>query len=335
MKLVVATPLYPPEVGGPATYAKLLEEGLPERGIEVALVKFSDVRGLPKLVRHYAYYRRVLKAARSADAVLALDPVSVGMPACRAAENAGKPFFVKIVGDYAWEQGRQRFGVTEDLDAFVKNARVPLLVRILRAAQKRVAEHAERIIVPSTYLKGIVEAWGIPSEKIEVIHNGIELPRELPVIERPGGFLVVSSGRRVPWKGFEALERVVKGEAGWHCHIASGVSREEALAWAKAADVFVLNSTYEGLSHALIEAMMLGTPVVATSAGGNGELVEDGATGLLVSAGDDEALHNALKKVAGDPSGAKARAAEGRARMSEFSTTAMLDATAAFFTQYL
>ncbi len=77
MRLVIATPLYPPEPGGPATYAKLLEEGLPSRGIEVTLVKFSDVRKYPKVFRHMAYKGRVKKALRNADAVLALDPASV------------------------------------------------------------------------------------------------------------------------------------------------------------------------------------------------------------------------------------------------------------------
>ena len=137
MKLVIATPLYPPEIGGPATYAKLLQEGLPTKDIEVELVKFCDVRHLPKLVRHYAYYRRVLKAARAADAVLALDPVSVGLPAMWAAKSAGKPFVVKIVGDYAWEQGQQRFAVTQSLDQFVTTIDAPFFVRMLRRIQTR------------------------------------------------------------------------------------------------------------------------------------------------------------------------------------------------------
>jgi hypothetical protein len=63
MKLVIATPLYPPEIGGPATYAKLLEDGLSNLGIEIKLVKFSEVRHLPKIIRHFAYYRRVLARA--------------------------------------------------------------------------------------------------------------------------------------------------------------------------------------------------------------------------------------------------------------------------------
>lgn len=330
VKLVVATPLYPPEAGGPATYAKLLAEGLPARGISVEVVKFSDVRHLPKLVRHIAYYRRVLAALRRADAILALDPVSVGLPAMRAAKKAGKPLAVKVVGDYAWEQGRQRFGVAEDLDTFVANRQSSRFVRALQHIERRVAAAAVRVIVPSEYLKGIVAAWGIPAGSIEVIHNGIELPETKLSMDRPGGFFVVSTGRRVPWKGFEALERVVAREPSWRLFIASGLPREEALGYVRSADVFVLNSSYEGLSHALLEAMALGTPVIATDAGGNRELIEDGVTGLLVPPGDDEALYRALAQVAEDSAAAKARAAVASARVASFSVPGMLDATAAF-----
>ncbi|MDD2657719.1 MAG: glycosyltransferase family 4 protein [Candidatus Pacebacteria bacterium] len=329
MKLVIATPLYPPEIGGPATYAALLEKGLPEKGIEVELVKFSEVRHLPKIIRHYAYYRRVLKAARHADMVLALDPVSVGLPAMKAAQKAGKPFVVKIVGDYAWEQGQQRFGVTQNLDAFVQTKQPSWFVRRLQAIEARVAAAATRVIVPSEYLKGIVTAWGISNDKIKVIYNSVEIVTPILPSARPAGFLVVSSGRRVPWKGFEAIERVVARERDWHCFIASGLSRAAALGWVKSADVFVLNSTYEGFPHALLEAMMLGTPVIATDAGGNAELVEDGVTGLLVPPGDEEALYAALRHVKDDPAAARVRAQTALARVGKFSTEAMFSQTAA------
>jgi glycosyltransferase involved in cell wall biosynthesis len=326
MKLLIATPLYPPDIGGPATYAKILAEGLPEKGIEVDLVKFSDVRHLPKIVRHYAYYRRVLRAARGADVVLALDPVSVGLPAMQAAKRARKPFVLKVVGDYAWEQGRQRFGVTQSLDEFVKTKHVPFSVRVLRRVQTSVARSAARVIVPSNYLKGIVTAWDVPSENIEVIYNSIELLTPPELKDRPQGFLVVSSGRRVPWKGFESLERVVARDPSWHLFIASGLPRGETLEWVKSADVFVLNSSYEGLSHALIEAMMLGTPVIATDVGGNNELIEDGVTGLLIPR-DEESLLAALRNIEQDPASARVRATAAHIHMKKFGTEAMLLAT--------
>lgn len=336
MKLVIATPLYPPEIGGPATYAKLLEEGLSPKGIEVELIKFSDVRYLPRIIRHYVYYRRVLRAARNADVVLALDPVSVGLPAMYAAKKARKLFVVKIVGDYAWEQGVQRFGVIQNLDEFVKTKQKNFFVGVLQKVQTFVVSAAKYSIVPSPYLKDIILEWGIPEEKIQMIYNGIGLPPNIPIYQKKEGeFLVVSAGRRVPWKGFEALERIAEKHKNenWRLYIASGLSRAEALGWMKTADVFVLNSSYEGFPHALIEAMTLGTPVVATDAKFHRTLLEHGKTGILIPIGDEDALERALLEIRSNPNSARERARAAQKRMDDFSLPHMLESTASFLKQ--
>lgn len=331
MKLVIATPLYPPEIGGPATYTKELQKGLPERGIEVAVVAFADVRHWPKFFRHYRYYRKILSAGQSADVILALDPVSVGFPAMKAARKLQKKFAVKIAGDYAWEQGTQRFGVTQSLDDFVRTPQSSLFVRKLQEIQTRVAQAADGVIVPSPYLKDVVMQWGISEEKIQVVYNGIELPASFPTPSRKGGeFLIVSAGRRVPWKGFESLERVVAKNPAWRLHIASGVSRAEVLGWMKAADVFVLNSRYEGFPHALIEAMTIGTPVVAADNRGTTSLITHKKTGLLVPWGDDAALYEALREVEQNLLAARTRAEEAKKQAEKFSLSRMLDTTASF-----
>ncbi len=354
MRLVIATPLYPPEIGGPATYAKLLSEGLPGKGIEVELVKFSDVRHLPKIIRHYAYYRRVLAAVRNADAVLALDPVSVGFLAMWAAQKAKKPFAVKIVGDYAWEQGQQRFGVTQSLDEFVKTKRVPFPVRMLRRIQTRVARHAVKIIVPSEYLKSIVGAWGIHAEKIRVIYNAVPLeelglvPEAAAKLPQP---LVVTAGRLVPWKHMDGVIDAIAGTPDTSLAIVGDgplrtmlarrareklpgrailtgmLSHRDTLATMQSADVFILNSSYEGLSHLLIEALALGVPTIATRVGGNPELITDGENGLLVSAGDTPALTRAITRALGDEALRTRLSACARESAKRFSIEAMLSAT--------
>lgn len=330
MRIALATPLYPPEVGGPATYTEELEKGLGAYGIEVEVIKFRDVRNYPKVFRHYRYYRNVLKAARSADVVFALDPVSVGLPALKAAQKARKPFVVKIVGDYAWEQGRQRFGVTEELDDFVKTPQSNFFVKQLQAVQTRVAKNANNIIVPSPYLKEIVCSWGIPSEKIEIIYNAIDIRASIPLPTKGAEFLVVSAGRRVPWKGFEAIERVGKRHPQWRVEIISGRPREEVLGWMKIADVFVLNSTYEGFPHALIEAMTLGTPVVAANTEANRFVVGDSAH--LVEPQNETALEEAIMDVERNPAAARERARIAQSRMDQFSLPQMLSQTAKLFT---
>ena len=319
-KIFIATGLYPPQSGGPATYTKLLEERLPARGFSVSVLPFSRVRHLPKGVRHVVFFLMCVGYAAAADVVYAQDTLSVGLPAALAAKLAGKKFLVRVPGDYAWEQGRQRYGVTDELDEF-QTKKYGRRVERMRRLQKFVVRSARAVVVPSGYMQKIVSTWGV---KPVLIYNGIEVPPafELPK-DRPEGFLVVTIARPVPWKGLEGLARVVSQEKSWHLKIVDGLPHAEAMGWVKAADVFVLNSIYEGLLHALIEAMALGTPVVATNVGGNPELV--GGCGLLIPPKDDTALHAALKKIHDDPAAARERAAAAQARSREFTINKTLD----------
>jgi glycosyltransferase involved in cell wall biosynthesis len=92
--------------------------------------------------------------------------------------------------------------------------------------------------------------------------------------------------------------------------------RADAWAFIAAADVFVNPSQVEGLPVALLEAMALGTPVVATRAGGVPEVIDDGDTGLLVGVDDPESLAAAVNTVLGDPVLA-GRLAKGARRLVE------------------
>lgn len=316
MRVLIATGLYPPESGGPATYTKLLEERLPARGIEVSVLPFRAVRHLPKGIRHAAYVWKCLMLARQADVIFAQDTVSVGLPAALAARILGKKFVVRVPGDYAWEQASGRWGVKDSLDEF-QPKRYGWRVGVLRAVQRFVVRSARSVVVPSEYMRRIVSGWGVAPV---LIYNGIALPVpvELPK-SRPNGFLVVTVGRNVPWKGFKALAGVVEQEPGWHLFVADGLPRAQALGWVKAADAFVLNSTYEGLSHVLLEAMSLGTPIVATAVGGNPELITDGIEGLLIPPKNDEALHNALKNIEQNKEASHARAESARTKVARFS----------------
>lgn len=79
-----------------------------------------------------------------------------------------------------------------------------------------------------------------------------------------------------------------------------GIRRDRRTLFA-AMDVFVLPSSWEGLSLALVEAVGNGRAVVASAVGGNPEVVTDGQTGLLVPSGDTAALTDALVRLASDP----------------------------------
>jgi glycosyltransferase involved in cell wall biosynthesis len=78
------------------------------------------------------------------------------------------------------------------------------------------------------------------------------------------------------------------------------------------AECALLASDYEGCPLAVVEAMAAGVPVVATDAGGTGELVRPGHTGALGPKGDATGLATALREVLADPATAAELGAEGR-----------------------
>jgi len=318
MTILIATGLFPPESGGPATYSKLLMDKLPGLGIEARVLPFSTVRHLPKVVRHAAYFFKCLRRARGVDVIYAQDPVSVGFPAYLTALLLNKKFMVRLGGDYAWEQARQRHGVVDELDEF-QTKKYGMRTEALRSLQRFVVRRARAVVVPSEYMKRIVSMWTNPT-KVHRIYSSITLPppTELPA-DRPDGFLVLSIARPVPWKGLDGLARAVARDTLWTLKIVNDLPYPQAMGWVKAADVFVINSTYEGLSHLLVEAMSLGTPVIATRVGGNPELITDGETGLLIEAKDDDALYAAIKNVHDNKEAAQARAARALEKVKEFS----------------
>ena len=334
-RVTVATGLFPPDIGGPATYSKILADELQAQGVGVKIAYFGAVRHLPRIIRHGAYFVRTLFMAYGSDVIFAQDPVSVGLPSLGVARSSRKKFVLKVVGDYAWEQYvNQESGIRnqeyDTIETF-QNKRYNFFTEVRRAVQKFVAQSADRVIVPSRYLAGIVAGWGIAPEKIEVIYNACEIPRALPAREDAraslglSGTVIISAGRLVPWKGFSVLidavadmkeeipdvslviagsgpeennirQKIAARGIAPRVRLAGAISREMLLSYFAAGDVFVLNSGYEGLSHTLLEAVAVGLPVIASRIGGNPEVIGDDARGTLIEYNNLEQLKAAIRK---------------------------------------
>src|SRR3989338_9957691 len=93
--ILICTGIYPPDIGGPATYSKLLFDELPKRGVGVDVLSFGQVRHLPKIIRHIIYFFKALKIGKRADIIFAQDPVSVGLPAMLAAKILRKKIYIE------------------------------------------------------------------------------------------------------------------------------------------------------------------------------------------------------------------------------------------------
>jgi glycosyltransferase involved in cell wall biosynthesis/protein-tyrosine-phosphatase len=200
----------------------------------------------------------------------------------------------------------------------------------------------DRIIAVSGRIAEALTASGHGPTKVVQVHNGVDLrklraTRDREAVRRelgvgPGTCLIGTAGRLSPVKGhthFLRAARLVlqKERCAKFIVIGGGPLKDELLGSARrlgidreclllgprtdvhdlvaAMDVFVLPSLDEGIPMALLEAMALGRPVVATAVGGVPEVVTHRANGLLVAPGDEQALADACLELALDPDRAR------------------------------
>jgi glycosyltransferase involved in cell wall biosynthesis len=232
------------------------------------------------------------------------------------------------------------------------STRAPLeyLPRVAWWLDRVTARWCQRIIAVSEHTADVsVRVEGIPRHKVVVIPNGVDLhrfaPRDLRIAKARLGlaedaFVVASVGRLSQEKGhhylLHALAAVRDAIPSIACLIggdgplrhalqsqARALGLEEVCRFLgdvaeietvfAAADVTVLPSLFEGMPNAVLEAMAMGCPVIATAVGGSLELVRHGETGLLVPPINVKALADALVEIAGSPErrgGMRARSRE-------------------------
>lgn len=351
MNILIISGIFPPDIGGPATYVPLIAGELFKLGHQVVVLTLSEhadhddgrypfeviriLRRLPKPLRWLRTVSAILHLGRRAD-LLYVNGLSA--EAVLANLILRKPVAHKLVGDKAWEWSRNRRWVHDSFEIFQKR-RYSWKVDMLKALRSLLICRSDLVIVPSGYLRRWVTSIGISVDKVVMIPNAVNVRQELDRIEIPLPTLqnIVTVCRLVPWKGVRGIldalvslkdvglvivgdgpERVelehltVNSDIAGRVFFAGMRSHEETLALMAKCDVFVLNSTYEGLPHIVLEAMGLGLAVVATSVGGTPEIVQDKFNGLLIPADDIDALRQALIDLLYDEHHRKALADQGK-----------------------
>jgi glycosyltransferase involved in cell wall biosynthesis len=367
MRIVMVTGIFPPDIGGPATYVPQLAEALTEQGHEITVLTLSDrtdradnrypfrvvrlPRQLPKRERWLRTMACLIQLGRSAD-VLFVN--GLALEATLANRVIRKPLVQKVVGDLAWEQATNRGWVRDSFEDF-QQKRYGLKVAALKMLRTWWTRQADRVIVPSRYLAHWVAQWGVPAEKLIVIYNALEpldsiTPAAVP-LRTP--LKAVTVGRLVPWKRVDqliaAIARcdgaglVIVGDGPERARLQGMVealglanrvyfagqrSKAETLSLMAPCDLFVLNSTYEGFPHVVLEAMSLGLPVVATAVGGTPEVVREGKNGRLISPVDSSALYTTLSQLLSSAAERQCLAEGVRQTVAQFRFACLVEQTA-------
>ena len=337
MRILITSSIFPPEIGGPATYAYEFSKRVSELGHEVSVVTLADappdkVPGVKvswvkrsqstSLARGSMFFAEIMKKAKACDLIYSQNPAAVGFPSVLVGKILQKPVVVKYVGDTAWEKAFREGKTKKFLEDFLK--RPDANAGIIKI-QKYVLRNATKIITPSNYLKGVLmEFYKVPEERIFVISNAVSVGKIQ--IKKSRNPTILTVARIVPWKGIQdvidlmpdflekkpKLEYWIVGTGPYEEDLQKkardmglresikffgSLSHEKTMKKIASAHIFVLNTLYEGMSHVLLEAMAMETPIVATGVCGNPELIEDGKNGFLVKPGDKKALKTAVEKL--------------------------------------
>jgi len=208
------------------------------------------------------------------------------------------------------------------------------------------------VVVSMHLQRWLLERVRVRPEKVRIVRNGVDATRFKPLLQRDRlrdqyGYgatdLVFGAvGRLTPVKdygslleGFDMVSRrqpesrlILVGDGSERSFLEEQARRrgladrvrlvgyrDDVAQWLGIMDVFVHPSLMEGMSNAVLEAMAVALPVVATAVGGTPEIVEHGLTGLLVPPATPSALSDAMMSYCGSEPTRIAHGAAGRERV--------------------
>ena len=286
----------------------------------------------PSFLKSFLYLIKGLVLGLKSDIIYNQDLYTSGFTGLIIKKILKKKLVTRFVGDSAWEVALNKGETTDDIMDFQINKYSRLIERRKRI-RKRILENSDKVIVVSNFLKKLAMEIGVLEENIKVIYNSIDfldiendlkvdLKKELNIT----GKVILTNARLTPWKGVDMLIKImpqlikkyenikfiiisegperknleklaVDLDIEEHVFFAGKVNRELVVEYLKISDVFVLNTNYEGMSHVLLEAMKVGTPIITTKAGGNPETIKHKETGLLVDYNNEKQWVEAINSI--------------------------------------
>ena len=319
MNILITAGIFPPDIGGPASFVPKISNFLIENGHNVKIICLAEVENnhtednldvirikrsnsLP--IRWVKTIYQIVKNGKKSDLIFVN---GLGMESTIANLILKKQLIRKIVGDPVWERAYNQKKTTESFDEFQDNKH-SFLIEVQKLLRNWSINSAETVITPSNHLKSFVSGLGF-SNKVLKINNGVDITDikraneskvdiNLIIISR----LVVQKNINIVIEAMKMLENKnlklsIIGEGGEFSKLESAIhdlnlqNRVQLLGkidnnkisqFLLTADIFIQASDYEGLPHSVLEAINYEVPILSTEAGGCKDLLNDGERGFII-----------------------------------------------------
>ena len=321
MKILITVGIYPPDIGGPASFVPKIANLLSQNNYEVTVICLSDnslqdneTYKVKRVLRNQNLFIRWLKTiilivfnGRNAECIFVN-----GLPMESYIANIflRKKIVRKIVGDWAWERGRNRGIIEDSFDEFQQNS-LNLHIEIAKFSRGWTATKADIVITPSRHLSNVVKNWGVKEDRLKVIYNGTRITNNEFSKSNNKIIKLITVGRLAPWKNVNTIieavhllknqdlkiNLIIVGSGPEDSDLKKQVNNlnltneviftgqkkySDIKEYYKSADIYIQASGYEGLPHVLLEAINFDLAIISTPIGGTNEILQDGKNGFIL-----------------------------------------------------
>lgn len=277
--ICIATGIYPPEIGGPAEYARELFNSFLIQKYEVSVVTYGDLKKFPTGLRHILYFLKLIFDAFGADYIIALDMFSVGLPAIIFAKIFDKKIVLRVGGDFLWESYVERTKEEILLSQFYQTKRnFSLKEKIIFRLTRFVLHSATTIVFSTDWQRKIMEKpYGLDLAKTKIIENFFPLPEmtsaqnvESKIFLSPSRDIFIKNKKRL----LEAFEKIKQKYEGVVLDTEQ-VSHEVLLQKMAKSYAIIVNSFSEVSPNLVSDAINYDLPVILTSDNGLSEKLQN------------------------------------------------------------
>ena len=327
MNILITVGIFPPDIGGPASFVPKISNFLVENGHNVKIICLSEVgnnhiednldvirirrsNSLP--IRWLKTIYQIVKNGRNSDLIFVN---GLGVESTIAALILKKKLIRKIVGDPVWERAYNQKKTIESFDEF-QNNKHSFLIEVQKLLRNWSVNSAEVVITPSDHLKNFVSELGFNNEILK-INNGVDITDikrtnvhkadiNLLIISR----LVIQKNINIVIEAMELLDNKnvklsIIGEGGEfnklegvihelnlqnRVQLLGKIDNNKISQFLLTADIFIQASDYEGLPHSVLEAINYEIPILSTEVGGCKDLLNDGERGFIIPIPPDKKI---------------------------------------------
>ena len=346
MDILITVGIFPPDIGGPASFVPKIAKYLINKGHNVKIICLSDKkhltykddinvirinRSLPIIFRWLKTIVKIYSNSKKSDLIFVN---GLGTETTIANLFIRKKVIRKIVGDPVWERVYNKNLIDESFDDFQENNH-GLSISLQKMIRNWSINKSNLIITPSQHLKNFIDKIGF-DKNIFVINNGVNIEQHNKVILENNIIQLLVVSRLVSQKNIDSIIKAVKVmeneniilnivgdgseinnlkllvkkyELDKKINFIGKIENTKLNEYLKNADIFIQASNYEGLPHSILEAMNFEIPILSTDVGGCSVLLNKGERGYIIPMPVSEVeISEGIRKIINNKNEAKSKA---------------------------